>query len=433
MEVTIIGAGLAGCEAAWQLASAGIKVKLYEKKKLCKNEIQQLATFAELVCSNTFRSTSTQNAVGILKHELKLLNSFILECAWQTQVPADDALAVDRVKFSQLVDEKIRSHKNIEVIEAELTTIDENNYTIIACGPLISDEFKAEINRLLGNQKLFYLDASAPIIKKSSVDFTKAFYGARHKLDKSYICLPFTEHEFDLFVSELINAQRVKLKDFETEIYFQGCQPIEQLAKISKKVLLRGPMSPNGFEDISPKPYAVVQLRKDHAIDKLYNMVGFQTNLTWPEQKRVFKMIPGLTSAEFVRFGVMHKNFYINSPKLLNKKLQVMRNKKLFFAGQITGVEGYIESFASAIVCARAIIDQHQGRKFQPLPAQTVLGSLINYVTNEKIAKLKPMKANLGILNYPLPTFSSKEEKNQYLYENSLKHLKNYLNQNNEK
>ncbi|ARU91556.1 tRNA (uracil-5-)-methyltransferase Gid [Spiroplasma clarkii] len=235
MEVTIIGAGLAGCEAAWQLAEHGVQVKLYEKKQLVKNEIQQLNTFAELVCSNTFRSTSTQNAVGILKKELELLNSFILECAQKTRIPADDALAVDRQKFSQLVDQKIRNHKNIQVFDCEVTKIDENQYTIIACGPLISAEFKQELTRIIGSQKLFYLDASAPIIKNASIDLQQTFFGGRHHQDESYLCLPLTETEFDQFHQELCNANKVVLKDFEKEIFFQGCQPIEQLAKTSKK------------------------------------------------------------------------------------------------------------------------------------------------------------------------------------------------------
>ncbi|QEH62148.1 methylenetetrahydrofolate--tRNA-(uracil-5-)-methyltransferase [Spiroplasma chinense] len=427
MEVKVIGAGLAGCELAWKLANNGIKVKLYEKKNVKKNEIQQLNTFAELVCSNTFRSKSTQNAVGILKKELELLDSLILDCAYKTQIPADDALAVDRESFSKLVDEKIRSHKNIEIFEEEILEINENEYTVITCGPLISGEFKEEINRVVGNQKLFYLDASAPIITKESIDFSKVFYSSRHGDDKSYICVPLTEEEFNKFHKDLLEAKKVNLKDFENEIFFQGCQPIERLAKISKSSLLNGPMSPNGLKYKSMNPFAVVQLRRDDAIDSLYNIVGFQTNLTWPEQKRIFSSLPGLGGAEFIRYGVMHKNFYLNSPKILNNKLQVMRSKKLFFAGQITGVEGYIESFASAHIVAAALMDQYHGRKFIPFPRETILGSLINYVTNPKIKKLKPMKANMGILDYKIPTFETKTQKNEFIFQNSITNLLKYL------
>ncbi|AOG60700.1 methylenetetrahydrofolate--tRNA-(uracil-5-)-methyltransferase [Spiroplasma helicoides] len=427
MEVTIIGAGLAGCELAYQLANNGIKVILYEKKKRIKNEIQKLDTFAELVCSNSLRSTSTQNAVGILKKELELLGSFVLDCAYKTQVKADDALAVDRAKFSELIDKRIRSHKNITVIEEELIEIDDKKINVICCGPLITESFQIKINELIGNQKLFYLDASAPIIKKDSIDFEVAYWNSRHNNDKSYICLPLNESQFEDFHKNLLEAKQVELKDFEKKVFFRGCQPIEQLAKQSKKLLLNGPMSPNNLATKEIDPYAVIQLRKDDAIDELYNMVGFQTNLTWPEQKRIFKSIPGLNNAEFVRFGVMHKNNYINSPKILNKKLQVMRNKKIFFAGQVVGVEGYIESFASAMIVFIALFCQHHGKKFEPFPQKTILGSLIDYVTNPKIKYLKPMKANMGIINTLNKKFDTRFEKNEYIYQQSMKALKKYI------
>ncbi|QGS52204.1 methylenetetrahydrofolate--tRNA-(uracil(54)-C(5))-methyltransferase (FADH(2)-oxidizing) TrmFO [Spiroplasma tabanidicola] len=426
MEVNIIGAGLAGCELAYQLAQKGIKVNLYEKKNIEKNEIQKLDTFAELVCSNTFRSKSTQNAVGILKKELEQLDSFILKCAYLTEIPSDDALAVDRISFSKLVDKKIREQKNITVFNEELKILDADKIYVICCGPLISDEFKKEIDRVVGNQKLFYLDASSPIIKKDSIDFKKVYYSSRHSNDNSYICAPLNKHEFENFYINLINAQKVKLKDFEKEIFFKGCQPIEQIAIQSKKNLINGPMSPNGLEHENNKPYAVIQLRKDNAIDSLYNIVGFQTNLTWPEQKRVFQLIPGLENAEFARYGVMHKNSYINSPKILNKKLQVMRNKKVYFAGQVTGVEGYIESFASAFIVFFALYSEFKNKKFIPFPDQTILGALTNYITNKKLKKLKPMKANMGIVKVD-KEFDTKTEKYDYIYENSMLIIKNYL------
>ncbi|AGR42367.1 methylenetetrahydrofolate--tRNA-(uracil(54)-C(5))-methyltransferase (FADH(2)-oxidizing) TrmFO [Spiroplasma diminutum] len=432
MKVNIIGAGLAGCEAAWQLAENGIEVHLYEKKKIQKNEIQKSETFAELVCSNTFRSLSTQNAVGILKKELELLNSFILKCAYETQIPSDDALAVDREQFSKLVDNRIRNHKNIKVFEEEYLDIDNEEITLIATGPLCSDDFKNQLEKLLGKQKLFYLDASAPIVEKQSIDFSKVYYKSRHKNDKSYICIPLNENEFDIFHQKLIKAKQIKLKDFEQEIFFKGCQPIEQLAKTSKKILLKSAMSSNGLEDENGvKPFAVVQLRRDDALDNLYNIVGFQTNITWAEQKEIFSSLPGLENAIFRRFGVMHKNNFINSPKILNKKLQMMRKKNIFFAGQITGVEGYIESFASGLVSALGIISYINNKKFVPFPENTILGSLINYITNPKHKKLKPMKSNMGLINIdPSLKFNSKEEKNNFIYKSSLLTIKTFISLN---
>ncbi|AGR41501.1 methylenetetrahydrofolate--tRNA-(uracil(54)-C(5))-methyltransferase (FADH(2)-oxidizing) TrmFO [Spiroplasma taiwanense] len=431
-EINVIGAGLAGCEAAWQLAKVGFKVKLYEKKKKNKNEIQKLDTFCELVCSNTLRSISTQNAVGILKQELKLLNSFILECAYKTQIPSDDALAVDREKFSQLVENKIRNNSNIEVIEDEFLDLNNENVTLIATGPLCSEEFKFKIEQLLGKQKLFYLDASAPIIEKESIDFSKVYYQSRHKNDKSYICIPLNEEQFNNFHKELINAQKVEVKDFEKEIFFRGCQPIEQLARVSKKILLKSVMSPNGLTNSKGEiPFAVVQLRRDDALDNLYNIVGFQTNLTWKEQKRIFSMLPGLENAIFRRFGVMHKNNFINSPKILNKKLQMMRKKNIFFAGQITGVEGYIESFATGLVSAYGIISYLNQKKFINFPEESIIGSLVNYITNPNIKKLKPMKANMGLVEIDKKLiFNNKFEKNEFIYKEAIKKIKYFINSN---
>ncbi|QHX36894.1 tRNA (uracil-5-)-methyltransferase Gid [Spiroplasma sp. BIUS-1] len=428
MKVTIVGGGLAGCEAAWQLAQNGVEVHLYEKKKVNKNEIQSLETFAELVCSNTFRSVSTQNAVGILKKELEVLNSFILDCAYETQIPSDDALAVDREKFSKLVDERIRGHKNIKIFEEEYLNLDTQEPLLIASGPLCSDEFKRNLESLLGKQKLFYLDASAPIVEKESIDFSKVYYKSRHNDDNSYICVPLNEEQFNVFHEKLINAQQVKLKDFENEVFFKGCQPIEQLAKTSKKILLRSAMSPNGLENKEGQtPYSVVQLRRDDALDNLYNMVGFQTNLTWKEQKEIFSWLPGMEKAVFRRFGVMHKNNFINSPKILNKKLQMMRKKNIFFAGQVTGVEGYIESFASGLVAARGILSYINNTKFIPFPEDTVLGSLIEYITNPKHKKLKPMKSNMGLIKIDQELkFESKAEKNEFIYKRALESIKRF-------
>ncbi|WP_339033822.1 methylenetetrahydrofolate--tRNA-(uracil(54)-C(5))-methyltransferase (FADH(2)-oxidizing) TrmFO [Spiroplasma endosymbiont of Cantharis rufa] len=429
MKVNIIGAGLAGCEAAWQLAEKGIEVYLYEKKKIQKNEIQTLETFGELVCSNTFRSLSTQNAVGILKKELELLSSFILDCAFKTQIPSDDALAVDRKAFSDLVDQRIRSHKNIKVFEEEFLDLNTQEIVLIASGPLCSQEFKMQLEKLLGKQKLFYLDASAPIIEKQSIDFSKVYYKSRYKNDNSYICIPLNEEEFSIFHNKLVTANTVDLKDFEQEIFFRGCQPIEQLAKNSKKILLKSAMSPNGLENVDGvMPYSAVQLRRDDAMDNLYNMVGFQTNIIWKEQKQIFSSLPGLEKAVFRRFGVMHKNNFINSPKILNNKLQMMRKKNIFFAGQITGVEGYIESFASGLVASRGILSYINQSEFIAFPEDTILGSLISYITNPKHKKLKPMKSNMGLVKIePIMSFNSKEEKNSYIYKNALNKIKSFI------
>lgn len=404
-EVKIIGAGLAGCEAAWQLANHGVKVKLYEAKRLAKNPIQKLDAFAELVCSNTLRSKSLKNAVGILKAEMATFDSLILQAAYQAQIPGDDALAVDRQLFANYITQKISSHFNIEVIDQNVEVIDDKNeLTLIATGPLTTVEMQNEIKRLLGNQKLFYLDASAPIIEKDSIDFNQIYRANRHSDDGDYLCVPLNEQQFNEFANELKNGQTVQLKEFEKEIFFKGCQPIEQLAKLGNKILLKGPMSPNNLPmSDGVIPYAVVQLRQDDAKDSLYNFVGFQTNLTWPEQARILSQLPGMEHLKIVRYGVMHKNYYINSPKILNHKLQVMRKKNVFFAGQITGVEGYVESTASGIVAAMGILATINNKKLQRLPNTTVIGALTNYITNEKLKHLNPMKANLGIVEKLTP------------------------------
>ncbi|UWD34797.1 methylenetetrahydrofolate--tRNA-(uracil(54)-C(5))-methyltransferase (FADH(2)-oxidizing) TrmFO [Mycoplasma cottewii] len=425
-KVKIIGAGLAGCEAAWFLANNNIQVELYEAKTIKHNEVQKTDDLCELVCSNTFRSQSLLNAAGILKSEMRMLGSLVLKIADECKIQGDDALAVDRVEFSQKVTQAIKNHPNITLISKNVDSIDdENDITLIATGPLTTDELKQDIQRLIGKQKLFFMDASAPIVKKDSIDFNKVYYAGRHNKGK-YICCPFTEQEFNNFVNELVNADQVQLKDFEKSIFFKGCQPIEQLAKTSKKLLLKGPMSPNNLlDENNNQPYAVVQLRQDDAKDSLYNIVGFQTNLKWPEQKRVFSLIPGLENLKIVRYGVMHKNYYINSPKILNFKLQTKRKRNVFFAGQITGVEGYIESASSGIWAGINILAFINNKKIKPLSNKTVLGALTNYITNEKISSLKPMKCNLGILDQD----NKNSQEQFYSYNNSSKELAQYLDQ----
>ncbi|AVN64300.1 MULTISPECIES: methylenetetrahydrofolate--tRNA-(uracil(54)-C(5))-methyltransferase (FADH(2)-oxidizing) TrmFO [Mesoplasma] len=401
-EVNIIGAGLAGCEAAYLLANNGVKVNLFEVKSLMKNDIQKTNDLGELVCSNTLRSKSKKNAAGILKNEMKLLNSLVLKAALENEIPGDDALSVDRFGFSKYITGKIKNHKNINLIEQEVSEIDYTKVTIIASGPLTTDKLGKNIELMTGNEKLFFLDASAPIITKDSIDFNKVYWASRHNdaKDGQYICMPLNEEQFNAFVEELKNAETIKLKSFEKEIYFKGCQPIEQIAKTSKKVLLNGPLSPNNLIDENGNtPFAVVQLRQDDAIDSLYNFVGFQTNIKWPEQKRILQTLPGLENLNIVRFGVMHKNYYINSPKLLNRSLQVKRNKNIFFAGQITGVEGYIESASSGILTAINVLAYLNNIKIEQPSRKSMLGALNFYITNPKHDKLKPMKCNLGILD----------------------------------
>ncbi|AGJ90898.1 methylenetetrahydrofolate--tRNA-(uracil(54)-C(5))-methyltransferase (FADH(2)-oxidizing) TrmFO [Mycoplasma putrefaciens] len=423
-KVKIIGAGLAGCEAAWLLANNNVKVELYEAKTLKRNEVQKSDDLCELVCSNTFRSQSLLNAAGILKSEMRKLGSLILKVADQTSIASDDALAVDRTSFSKKVTELITNHPNITLISENVSSIDdENDVTLIATGPLTTVELQQEIQRLIGKQKLFFMDASAPIVRKDSINFNKVYYAARHNQGK-YICCPFNEQEFNDFVDQLVSGEQVQLKDFEKAIFFKGCQPIEQLAKTSKKLLLKGPMSANKLLDANNhQPYAVVQLRQDDAKDSLYNLVGFQTNLKWPEQKRVFSLIPGLENLKIVRYGVMHKNYYINSPKILNFKLQTKRKKNVFFAGQITGVEGYIESASSGIWAAINILCFLNHKKLQPLSNKTVLGALTNYITNPKISSLKPMKCNLGILEQ----VNKNSQEQFYSFNNSTQALNQYL------
>ncbi len=425
--IKIIGAGLAGCEAAWQLSKAGYKVKLYESKTIEKNEIQKLETIAELVCSNTLRSKSIKNAVGILKKEMELFDSLIIEAAIKTQIPSDDALAVDRINFSNYIQDKIKKDKNIELINEVIETIDdENEITIIATGPLTSDRFNNEIQRIIGNQKFYFMDASAPIVKKSSINFEKLYYATRHKGEGNYICVPLNEEQFDNFRNELINGEVVKTKEFENEVFFKGCQPIEHMAKTGRNVLLNGSLSPNNLEDKDGKiPYAVVQLRQDDAIDSLYNFVGFQTNLKWPEQLRILKTLPGMENINIVRYGVMHKNKYINSPKILNHKLQVKRKRNVFFAGQITGVEGYVESAMCGIVAAMGVVSLVENKKMDPLPQDTLMGALIKYVTNENLKKFNPMKANMGILQHV--GIKKSEMPDDWTYTNSMSKMKNYI------
>ena len=419
--ITIIGAGLAGSEAAYQIAKAGIKVKLYEMKPVKFSGAHSNENLAEIVCSNSFKSNLHTNACGLLKEELRLLDSLLIKIADETAVPAGQALAVDREKFSQKVTENLEKIPEIEIVRQEVTNIEEiakDGIVIIATGPLTSDALAQKIKKLTGENELAFYDAAAPIIEKDSIDFNIAFYGNRYDEERgkdedieawkeriknqeaSYINLPMNKEEYERFTDELVNAEIVELHEFEKREIFEGCMPIEVMAKRGLDTLRFGPLKPVGFTDLrtGKRPYAVVQLRQDNSEGTIYNMVGFQTNLKYGEQKRVFSLIPGLKNADFVKYGVMHRNTFINSPKLLNNTYQMRDNNNIYFAGQITGVEGYVESISSGMVAAKNAIEQYKNtNKKVVYPKQTMIGALADYISADK-ENFQPMNANFGIL-----------------------------------
>ena len=418
--IRVIGGGLAGCEAAYQIAKRGIKVKLYEMKPSVFSPAHSNSDLAEIVCSNSFKSNSITNACGLLKEELRRLDSLLIKCADETSVPAGQALAVDRDKFSKLVTKRIEEQENIEVIREEFSDdIDDDVITIIATGPLTSEKMEKQILKLTGEDKLHFYDAAAPIVEKDSIDMNIAFYGdrysqekkkeesvdewkerlAKQENDKSYINLPFTKEEYLDFYNELIQAEVVNLHEFEKREIFEGCMPIEVMAKRGEDTIRFGPLKPVGFDDprTAKRPYAIVQLRQDNESGTLYNLVGFQTNLKFGEQKRVFSMIPGLQNAEFIKYGVMHRNTYINSPVLLNNTFNLKSKSNIFFAGQITGVEGYVESIASGLSAGINAFKFLNNEELVSFPKETVLGALSNYISSPN-NRFQPMNANFGIL-----------------------------------
>lgn len=424
-EVIVIGAGLAGCEAAYQLAKRNIKVKLYEMKPIKKSPAHKSDFFAELVCSNSFRSDDVYNAVGLLKNEMRNLDSLIMKFADKNKVKAGSALAVDRDNFSKQITDFLKSHPNIEIINEEKKEIDLNKPTIICAGPLCSDELSLSISKLVDKDYLYFYDAVAPIVTKDSIDFSKAYYKSRYDKGDDYINCPLTKEEFLAFYNELINAKTAEIKNFEKEIYFQGCMPFEQMAKQGFKTLLFGPMKPVGLEYNGFKPYAVVQLRQDNAISSLYNIVGFQTHLTFPEQKRILRLIPALKNVEIVRYGVMHRNTYLNSPKVLNQFYQMCKYENIFIAGQITGVEGYVESAASGLYAATSMYQFLTKKKIEPLNKETMISSMALYISNQSIEKLMPMNANYGIFNFDCEV--TKSNKKDYCLLKSTEAIKKYL------
>lgn len=396
--VHVIGAGLAGVEAAYQVAKNGINVKLYEMRPVKMTPAHHTGNFAELVCSNSLRGDNFNNAVGVLKNEMEKLDSVIIKFARENSVPAGGALAVDREAFSKAVTDFISNQPLIEVIHEEVTALPEGP-TIIASGPLTSDALSNEIKDLLGEEYFYFFDAAAPIIEKDSVNFDIAYYKSRYdKGENEYINCPMTEDEFNLFYDELMKAEVVKPKDFE-EKFFEGCMPFEEMARRGKQTLLFGPMKPVGLsKPDGTRPYAVVQLRQDNVQASLYNIVGFQTHLTWPEQKRIIHLIPGLENSTFVRYGVMHRNSFICSPKYLNQDYSLKNHEGLYIAGQITGVEGYVESAQSGMIAGMNMVRYLNKQEPIIFPRETVMGALSYYITHCEAEHFQPMKANFGIL-----------------------------------
>lgn len=413
MKVKVIGAGLAGSEAAWQLANRGLEVELIEMRPVKMTPAHKTGGFAELVCSNSLRSNALTNAVGVLKEEMRMLNSLIMQVADSVAVPAGSALAVDREEFSRQIEARIRNHPNITVVHEEVTDIPDEP-CIIASGPLTSEALSDTIGKWIEAGSFYFYDAAAPIVERDSIDFSKAYFKSRYdKGEADYINCPMTKEEFQRFYKELISAETVKIKDFEKEIYFEGCMPFEEMARRGEKTLLFGPMKPVGLEKEpgGKRPYACVQLRQDNAAASLYNIVGFQTHLTWPEQRRILALVPGLENAKIVRYGVMHRNSYINSPLCLLPTYQSKKRSDLFFAGQMTGVEGYIESSASGLLAGINLANLMAHKEPWTLPTTTMMGAMAHYITHADERYFQPMNANFGImtLNASVPKSQRKE------------------------
>lgn len=423
-QITVIGAGLAGCEAAWQLAQRGIPVILREMKPEKKSPAHHSEEFAELVCSNSLRSDQLENAVGLLKEELRRAGSLILMCADAHRVEAGGALAVDRFGFSAAVTEKIKNHPNIKVVPGEVTDIPEVGQVIVATGPLTSEALSGSIRAFLGGEEyLSFFDAAAPLVSFESVDLEQAWFASRYdKGTADYINCALNEEEYDAFWRALTTAEEAEVHGFEDAGVFEGCMPVEVMARRGRDTLRYGPLKPKGLQDpkTGREPYAVVQLRRDNAQGSVYNLVGFQTHLRFPEQKRVFSMIPALKNAEFLRYGVMHRNTYINSPRLLDSYYRVRKEPRVMFAGQVTGVEGYVESTASGFVCAVELAHRILGRPAVDFPPETALGALARYISNESVGEFQPMNINFGIIPPLDHKVKGKRNKNAELSARSL-------------
>lgn len=428
MVVNVIGAGLAGVEASYYLANKGIKVKLYEMRPNVNTSAHKTSLFAELICSNSLRANSIDVAVGLLKEEMKMFNSIVMEAAELTQVPAGGSLAVDRTKFATYITDKIKNHPNIEIINEEVTKIPEG-YTIICSGPLTSDKFSNYLKEYLDEKDFYFFDAVAPIIDADSIDYNKVYLKSRYdKGEAAYLNCPMTKEEFDKFYDCLVNAECVEPHDFELKV-FEGCMPFEVMAKRGKDTLLFGPMKPVGLEHNGIRPYAVVQLRKENTVGSTYNIVGFQTHLTFPSQREVIKLIPGLENANILRYGVMHRNTYINSPKLLNCFYQLKKDNNIFFAGQMTGVEGYVESAASGLASAINMYRYIMGLELVKFPIETMMGAMANYISTPN-TNFIPMNANYGIV--PELNFKHNKKERKMLYgKRGLEYMEEFIKKNN--
>ena len=431
MELKIIGGGLAGCEAAWQAAQRGIKVKLYEMKPAVFSPAHTNENLCELVCSNSLKGNGLDNACGLLKEEMRRLGSLVIKCADETKVPAGGALAVDRDRFASLVTEHIKAHPNIELINETVSEIDTDEFTIVATGPLTHEKLSESIANLTGSESLFFFDAAAPVITRESIDETKTYLAARYnKGTADYINCPMEKDEYEAFYDALINAERAPLHEGVENIkVFEGCMPVEIMAQRGKETLCFGPLKPKGLPNpqTGKEPYAVLQLRRDNTEGTLYNLVGFQTNLKFGEQKRVFSMIPGLSNAEFVRYGVMHRNTYINSPLVLNTDYSLIKYPKVFFAGQITGVEGYVESASSGMIAGINAARKLMGMESVVFPASTCSGALIKYITDRENKKFQPMNANFGIIDWERVKIKNKKERYEYISSLALKALEEVM------
>ena len=424
MEVTVIGAGLAGSECAWQLAQRGIDVILREMKPEKKTPAHTTDQFAELCCSNSLRSDQLENAVGLLKEELRRMGSLILSCADATRVEAGGALAVDRHGFAALVTERIQNHPRIRVVPGEVTALPEQGEVVVASGPLTSDALAQELQKLLGaDSDLHFYDAAAPLVSAESVDMDKAWFGSRYDRGTAdYVNCPMTEEEYDAFWQALTTAQEAEVHGFEDKMVFEGCMPVEVMARRGHDTLCYGPLKPRGLKDprTGKEPYAVVQLRRDNAAGTVYNLVGFQTHLRFPEQRRVFSMIPALHNAEFLRYGVMHRNTFLNSPQLLDRYYRLKSRPEISFAGQMTGVEGYVESAASGFLVGVETARRLTGRPPINFPQETAVGALALYVSNPAATAFQPMNINFGIIPPLDHRVKGKRNKNAELSQRSL-------------
>ena len=427
--VNVIGAGLAGSEAAWQIAKRGVLVRLYEMRPVKQTPAHHTDKFAELVCSNSLRANNLTNAVGVIKEEMRQLDSIIIEAADNCSVPAGGALAVDRHEFSGYITEKVKNHPLVEVIHEEVTEIPDEGITVIATGPLTSKALADKIQQLTGEDYLYFYDAAAPIIEKDSIDMDKVYLKSRYdKGEAAYLNCPMTEDEFYAFQKALVEAEKAPLNEFEKEKYFEGCMPIEVMAERGPKTMLFGPMKPVGLEDpkTGKRPFAVVQLRQDDAAGTLYNIVGFQTHLKWGAQKEVFRMIPGLENVEIVRYGVMHRNTFINSPKALAPTYQLKSKPNIFFAGQMTGVEGYVESAGSGLIAGINAAHLALQQDLYIFPAETALGSMARYITEADPKHFQPMNVNFGLFPALGEKIKSKQERGEKHAERALNALKQF-------